>query len=139
DNGDLTIGDVGQNKFEEVDFVPRASGGGRGANFGWNCFEGFDRFSSCAPPGYVEPVISKNHDSDGYCAIIGGYVVHDPSLPSLRGRYIYGDNCNSAIRDATLTRPRATGDQEAGLSVPGLSSFGEPPAGCIYVVPLEGP
>jgi glucose/arabinose dehydrogenase len=137
--GDLTIGDVGQNEFEEVDFVPRAAGGGRGANFGWNCFEGFSRFSGCAPPGYVEPVISKNHGPDGYCAIIGGYVVHDRSLPSLRGRYIYGDNCNSAIRDATLTRPRATGDRELGLSVSGLSSFGETPGGCIYAASLEGP
>jgi glucose/arabinose dehydrogenase len=137
--GDLTIGDVGQDKFEEVDFVARSTGGGRGANFGWNCFEGFSRFSGCAPPGYVEPVISRNHGSDGYCAIIGGYVVRDRSLPSLRGRYIYGDNCNSAIREATLARPRATGDRELGLSVPVLSSFGETPAGCIYAISFSGP
>ena len=44
--GDLTIGDVGEGAWEEVDFMPRAR---RGANFGWNCFEGNQTFSGEAP------------------------------------------------------------------------------------------
>jgi glucose/arabinose dehydrogenase len=136
--GDLTIGDVGQNAVEEIDFVRR--GRGRGANFGWRPFEGTNRiYPNESAPGHVRPVIQKSHD-DGYCSITGGYVVRDPGVPSLRGRYVYSDYCNGTIRSARLRPGRATGDR--GLRLPrvaNVSSFGEDARGRVYVLSLTGP
>ncbi len=81
----------------------------------------------------VFPVITKFH-SDGWCSITGGYVVRDPALPALRGRYVYGDFCKNRIFAAKLSAGRATGDHALSLpTVPSLSSFGEDARGRVYV------
>jgi hypothetical protein len=137
--GDLIIGDVGQGAREEVDFS--AHGTPAGTNYGWLCWEGTLKNTNitpqCDPPNDVFPVLEKNHSSDGFCAIIGGYVVRDASLGSLAGRYVYGDNCATGIRSVTL--PAATGDAATGLTVDGLSSFGEDSCGHVYATSLSGP
>jgi glucose/arabinose dehydrogenase len=136
--GDLVIGDVGQNKIEEVDFV--AKGKGNGANFGWRPYEGTLSHSPGEPaPGALNPVLQFSH-SDGYCSVTGGYVVRDPRLPSLQGQYVYGDFCEGHIRAARLTPTSASGDRRLALKrVASLSSFGQDTSGRIYVVSLEGP
>jgi glucose/arabinose dehydrogenase len=132
--GDLTIGDVGQDKFEEVDFrTDRA----RGVNFGWSAFEGFHRYRSGPAPGAVKPQLAPSHGA-GFCAIIGGYVVRDPNLRSLAGRYVYGDNCNPRIYSVRLTPGGATGNHATGLRVSALSSFGEDAGGHVYAASLNG-
>jgi hypothetical protein len=133
--GALTIGDVGQDTEEEIDF---ARHGGRGANYGWSIFEGDRRFRPGSAPGAVFPVLVKLH-SDGYCAIIGGYVVRDPAVRSLDGSYVYGDLCNSGIRAVKLSPGHASGDHSTGLSVSQMSSFGQDTAGHVYAVSLSGP
>src|SRR3954451_16331783 len=120
--GDLVIGDVGQSHWEEVDFSSPGTAAGR--NYGWHCREGMHANPdvSCTVLGAVDPVLEKDHSTDGFCAIIGGYVVRDASLGWLAGRYVYGDNCANALRSVTL--PAATDDSATGLTVDGLSSFG---------------
>ena len=108
--GDLSIGDVGQDEVEEIDFVRR--GKGRGANFGWRPFEGRSRYAPGeSAPGHIPPVITRSHGA-GWCSITGGVVVRDPDLPALRGRYVFGDFCVGAdpLRAAD-GRPRALGAQ----------------------------
>jgi len=140
--GHLVVGDVGQDEFEEIDFVPGRAGGRPprgGYNFGWDVFEGRSRYEGGSAPGHVPPVIA--HDQDGgYCSIIGGYVVRDPSLRGSRfsGRYIYGDLCNPSLRLAFLKRPRAP-TRASGLRVSNLVSFGEDGRGRAYAVSLSGP
>src|SRR3954469_17018925 len=140
---DLVIADVGQGAREEVDFSP--AGTPAGTNYGWVCWEGTrkntDASPQCDPPNDVFPVLEKNHSSDGYCAIVGGYVVRDPALGALNGRYLYGDNCQSAIRSAALVAPPATVSDDAatGLSVGGLTSFGEDSCGHVYTASGNGP
>ena len=142
-NGDLTIADVGAGAVEEVDFTPRGSvprGEGAGANFGWSCFEGRQqRIPACTLPDHVPPVLERLHSRDGVCAITGGHVVRDPSLPALAGRYVYGDFCNAALRSAVLARPSASDDRPLGVDVPQLASFGEDAGACVYAVSLSGP
>ncbi|MCW2958482.1 MAG: glucose/sorbosone dehydrogenase-like protein [Solirubrobacterales bacterium] len=135
--GALIIGDVGQNKVEEIDFV--AKGKGRGANFGWRPFEGAQRHSPGeSAANAIPPVLQFDH-ADGYCSITGGYVVRDPALTSLRGQYVYGDFCDGRIRAATLTPTSASDDRRLELKkVDSLSSFGEDTSGRIYVVSLSG-
>jgi hypothetical protein len=131
--GQLVIGDVGQNAFEEVDV-------GVAANYGWPCFEGTARGpsspASCTS-GAAAPVLTKSHSGDGFCSITGGYVVRDPGLPTLAGRYLYGDFCASGLRSVDLAAPGS--DAAVGVSVDSLSSFGEDACGRILVVSLGGP
>jgi len=75
----------------------------------------------------------------GYCAIIGGYVVRDRSLPGLYGRYLFGDNCRSQIESVSLKQGHASGLRATGLVVGGASSFGQDAAGHIYITSLNGP
>ena len=138
ENGDLSIGDVGQNDVEEIDFLPLARA--RGANFGWRPYEGTRRnFAGEDAPGHVPPVLEKSHD-DGFCSITGGYVVRDPGLPSLSGRYLYGDFCDGRVRAARLSAGGAEGDRALDLPrVGSISSFGDDGRGRVYVTSLDGP
>jgi glucose/arabinose dehydrogenase len=135
--GDLWIGDVGQNEFEEIDGVAR--GDGAGANFGWSAYEGDARFNDDqSAPDATRPVLTYSHDEG--CSVTGGYVVRDAGLPSLFGRYLYGDFCQGQLRSFTA-RPGAPArdDHPAGIQVPSLSSFGEDSAGHLYATSLDGP
>jgi glucose/arabinose dehydrogenase len=135
--GDLAIGDVGEHLFEELDFVRRSRVAG--ANFGWPLFEGRRRMRPDSPAGLVRPVLARRHPREGCAAIIGGYVVRDPSLRGLRGRYLYGDLCRQRLRSVKLATPRASGDRAERLTVPfPLVSFGEDGRGRLYAISLEG-
>jgi hypothetical protein len=135
--GDLSIGDVGQNTIEEIDFV--RAGRGRGANFGWRPWEGRLRLFNEPAPGAVFPVITHSHAS-GFCSIIGGYVVRDPAVPSLAGRYVYSDLCDGRIRAARLRAGRRTRGRPLDLpTLSQVSSFGEDGRGRVYVTSLAGP
>jgi glucose/arabinose dehydrogenase len=146
--GDLVIGDVGESQHEEVDFQPAGFGGG--ANYGWNLYEGTARFSDPngpQPSDYVPPVLTYDH-VDGNCAITGGYVVRDTTVPELAGRYLYADECVGVVRSAVVGPGRASNDAAVGdpangaappLSVNQLDSFGEDAACRLYVVSLSGP
>ncbi len=135
--GALTIGDVGQGAREEVDYVPGASAG-RGLNFGWDCREGLLPLTFTTAPctgPFTDPIHDYDHGG-GACAITGGYVVRDPGLTELYGRYVYADYCVGQIRSLTPAVPRATGDRSEGISVANPSSFGEDSCGRVYVTSL---
>jgi glucose/arabinose dehydrogenase len=140
--GDLSIGDVGQGLHEEVDFQRLGDGAGRGANFGWNVFEGNAPYSTaCANPplaSYLPPVLTYDHVVSGGYAVAGGYVVRDPGVPALSGRYLYADTYQGPIRSAVLTQCGAMDDSSTGLQVGFVVSFGEDALGQIYVVSLGG-
>jgi glucose/arabinose dehydrogenase len=136
--GDLTIGDVGQNEVEEIDFA--REGGARGANYGWRPLEGTRRNFDEPAPGAVAPVLELSHDA-GNCSVTGGYVVRDRGVSALSGRYVYADLCKGELRSAKLGPGSASGDK----AIPGVekvdqpSSFGEDASGRVYVVSLSGP
>jgi glucose/arabinose dehydrogenase len=135
--GAIAIGDVGQDHVEEVDFRP--PGRARGVNFGWRAWEGTRREDpGLRIRGDVKPVLTYTHDG-GNCSVTGGYVVRDPRLPALAGRYVYGDFCRGELLSAKLRLGRATARADLRLRVPSLSSFGEDDAGRLYVVSLNGP
>ncbi|MGI9557779.1 MAG: PQQ-dependent sugar dehydrogenase, partial [Solirubrobacterales bacterium] len=131
----IIIGDVGQASREEVDF--EKVGGARRANFGWNAFEGTTKFpgGAAAPSRHDRPIHEYGHGG-GRCSIIGGYVVRDKRLASLKGRYVYGDFCDGKIRSLIPSLGKARKDRTSGLSVSGLSTFGEDTKARIYVASL---
>jgi hypothetical protein len=136
--GDIAIGDVGQNVVEEIDFARH--GRAKGANFGWRPWEGRRPNFSEPAPDAVFPVLTHTHAS-GFCSIIGGYVVRDPGLPRLAGRYVYSDLCDSRIRVITLRPGRLPHGRPLQLSpkLEQVSSFGEDARGRIYVTSILGP
>ncbi|HKO37884.1 MAG TPA: PQQ-dependent sugar dehydrogenase [Solirubrobacterales bacterium] len=133
----IAIGDVGQDRFEELDYL--TVGRANGANFGWDAFEGSSRYSGGSPDpgGTVKPIFTYGRGRG--CTIIGGYVVRDRRLAGLRGRYVYADLCEGELRALTPGLRRARGDRKLGLQVESPSSFGEDQQGRLYVVSLEGP
>jgi glucose/arabinose dehydrogenase len=133
--GDLWIGDVGQNAWEEINHEPASSGG---RNYGWNRREGRHAFDGGErPEGAVDPVIEYGRDG-GACTVIGGYVYRGQRIRGLRGAYLYGDYCAGWVRAARVPGGRVAEDRDLGLDVPGLSSFGVDPAGELYALSLGG-
>jgi Glucose / Sorbosone dehydrogenase len=138
--GHLTVGDVGQDAVEEIDFVPNRRGPNPpgGYNFGWSVFEGRSQYRGGAARGHLPPVIAHSQGA-GFCSIIGGYVIRDRALGrGWYGRYLYGDYCNSTLRLAFLKRGTAP-TRPTRLRVPDLVSFGEDGRGRVYAVSLAGP
>ncbi|MFN8217629.1 MAG: PQQ-dependent sugar dehydrogenase [Solirubrobacterales bacterium] len=138
----LAIGDVGQNRFEELDYTAVAAAAG--ANFGWDAFEGFHPYEdensgTPDPGGTVKPIFAYPHSRAGSCSIIGGYVVADRRLRSLFRRYVYADLCEGQLRSLVPHLKRAAHDHRLGLHVDSPSSFGEDDAHHLYVASLEGP
>ena len=121
-NGELVVADVGEGTWEEVDVgsptgTPAATTLAA-ANLGWPICEG-----RCEPAksGMTDPVFQYPHSGPSEettgCAILGGYVVRDPQLTGLTGRYLYGDLCRPDLRTLNLGHPGAD-PQPAGISIP---------------------
>ena len=136
--GALVIGDVGQDRYEEVDYETLQSA--KGANFGWDAWEGFHKLNDDASPdpgGTTKPIFEYSH-SGGNCSITGGFVSRDKKVKALYGRYVYADFCKGEIRSLVPKAGKARGDRSAGLgSELGISSFGEDTRGRIYVANLS--
>jgi glucose/arabinose dehydrogenase len=119
----MLIGDVGLGEREEIDAAPLGRGG---FNFGWPCFEGtllFNASATCVDP--VPPIWEQAHD-DNSCSVIGGVVIHDPRLPTLAGRFIFGDYCTGLLSQfpvTALNTPPVKAER-LDLTIPALSSFG---------------
>jgi glucose/arabinose dehydrogenase len=132
--GDLYIGDVGGNAWEEIDRQPHDPPGG--ANYGWNLMEGNHCFQSgCDPTGLTMPIAEYSHQLG--CSVTGGYVYRGTAQAALRGMYVFGDYCSGRLftvhsEDGVFTT-RTVADTALNLS-----SFGEDEAGELYLVDLSG-
>ena len=128
--GDMWIGDVGQNAWEEVDHEPR---GAAGRNYGWDRFEGTHLREGSPPPGHVLPV----HEyplSGSACAVTGGYVYRGGAIPNMVGAYVFADFC---VGKLWMLRNGQRSDLAPDTD--NVSSFAEDPAGELYVLSLSGP
>ena len=136
DGNRILIGDVGQSRREEVDIETARRA--KGANFGWNVYEGTLRFR----PGsirHTKPAHQYSH-SGSACSITGGVVIRDERLPrAVRGRYVYADYCAGFIRTFVPTRSGSRRDGSLGVGNHGqVVGFGEDARERVYVVQLSG-
>jgi glucose/arabinose dehydrogenase len=135
--GDLYIGDVGQDAFEEIDVGSSARHGGE--NYGWNVMEGSHCFrsSSCSQSGLTLPVLDYGHDG-GSCAVTGGVVYRGCRMPGYAGTYFYGDFCSAFVRSFRLQGGEAVELRDwtntLGAGVGSISSFGVDADGEIHIV-----
>ena len=129
-SGRLIVGDVGQNKFEEVHIIQK------GHNYGWNILEGSHCYRSnknCRKQGLEIPILEYSH-TEGQC-IIGGYVYYG-KIPWLKGKYIFGDTISGRIWYSSLKKR----NEKILLFDTDhyISSFATEPNGEIYVIDLLG-
>jgi glucose/arabinose dehydrogenase len=139
-NGDLYVGDVGQNQWEEINYAPAAAGAGRGVNFGWRSMEGRHCFGggSCDQTGLALPVLEYDHGSG--CSVTGGYVYRGAAIPALQGQYFYADFCQGWVRTLRVDAGAVTAQADWPTLRPGgsIPSFGEDSAGELYVLASDG-
>jgi glucose/arabinose dehydrogenase len=129
---DQWIGDVGQDRYEEVDHV---AAGRAGVNYGWSLREALHTYKGAQPAGGVDPVAEYDH-SHG-CAVIGGYVYRGTAISGLGGAYLFADSCQSDIR-ALVPRGSGFAQVATGLTADNIGSFGEDAAGELLVLSLSG-
>ncbi len=136
--GDMWIGDVGQERYEEIDHISRTHVlSSTRVNFGWNVWEGrscYPSGSSCSSHGVTMPVAVYDHSLG--CAVVGGYVYRG-SLAAMRGNYFYSDNCSGRIWRLLAIPGNQTPVQVADTSL-SVSSFGLDDSNNEYVVSLNG-
>jgi glucose/arabinose dehydrogenase len=139
-NGDLYIGDVGQNAVEEVDYAPAGRGG---LNFGWNIAEGtrcFRPSAGCSFNGLTAPVAEYDHSAG--CSITGGVVYRGCRLPGYHGTYFYADFCSGLIRSFRIQNGQATDQRDwtapLGRGLGSITSFGRDDDGEVYLVDHDG-
>ncbi len=131
-SGDVWIGDVGQDEYEEIDRWP--GGDHSGPNFGWRCYEGPASFntSGCGPAAnYVAPLVSHAL-SDGFCAIVGGHVYRGTNFTRLQGRYIYTDWCLGRFIALTPNGGGFTSNVLLDSGIMGFAAIGENAQGELY-------
>lgn len=130
--GDLWIGDVGQNKYEEIDYLPAGSAGG--ANFGWSIMEASYGYDGTSQPGMFLPAAEYSHNFG--CSVTGGYVYRG-SMPEWNGVYLYGDYCTGTVWGLILSNGQWQSRVmfETDLLI---TSFGVDEAGELYLVSDNG-
>jgi glucose/arabinose dehydrogenase len=133
--GDLWIGDVGQNTWEEVDFQPGGSKGGQ--NYGWSCFEGNHGYKACRPPKALGPIYEYSHSTGG-CVVTGGYVYRGSAIPALDGAYVFADYCTGVMTALVQRNGRIVGKKVLATKLQSVASFGEDQNGELYVLLLSG-
>jgi len=136
ESGSLWVADVGQKKWEEVDFVTR------GGNYGWRVMEGAHCYNpavACPTAGLALPVMEYGHE-EGRCSIIGGYVYRGRAIPALRGRYVSGDFCSGEVFAFRKSDEGGGGTSPTVLLKTGfrISSFGQDEEGELYVLDHSG-
>lgn len=132
--GTLWAGDVGQDRFEEIDIVTA------GGNYGWRCYEGSSQFdiSNCPDPAtFIFPAAAYAHPSGG-ASVTGGYVYRGSEIESLQSVYVFGDFLTGTIRG--LSEEAGGGFRTDILLESGLNivSFAQDAAGEIYVIDFSG-
>ena len=135
--GDLWIGDVGQDAWEEVDFQPANSPGGQ--NYGWRCYEGNHTYNAngCDPMSTMTFPVAE-YQNAASCSVTGGFVYRGCNFPELYGHYLYTDYCTGLVWSLT---PNGTGgwnnQQLANLTDFQFVSFGENKNGELFLTGLS--
>ena len=164
--GDKYLADVGQNKWEEVNFEPASSKGG--LNYGWRIMEAnhcYDPKENCPTEGLIKPIIEypndANHPAFAFriieelsfsetdvegCSVTGGYVYRGQKIKSMQGQYIFGDYCSGNIWTLRVVNGKAINfkNRTEEINIGGgefttyISSFGQDSDGEIYIIDYNG-
>ncbi|MCP9761718.1 PQQ-dependent sugar dehydrogenase [Lacihabitans soyangensis] len=133
--GDIWIGDVGQNAYEEIDFEPANQTGG--INYGWRCYEGTHAYNTTnCNNSYTPPVFEYAHDQG--CSITGGYVYRGANYNELVGRYLYVDFCTGKLWTLKKVGSNWVNELVFQNSSRNFTTFGEDLTGELYIGTING-
>jgi glucose/arabinose dehydrogenase len=137
-NGDMWMGEVGQNEREEINYEPANTGG---RNYGWRCYEGnlpYNTNGCQSQSSYTGPVFDYSHAAANGCSVTGGFVYRGTKYPDMYGHYLFADYCSGRWWH---TRPNGSGGYTtsvlANLTTYEYSSMGEDRDGELYVATLS--
>lgn len=136
ENGDLLIGDVGQNAWEEIDWAPGDSKGGE--NYGWGEMEGTHPFEDGAEPENHTPPVHEYGRDDLACSVTGGYVYRGEKIPDLQGQYLFSDYCDGTVRGLKIEDGKVTEETDLGVNGGEVVSFVQGGDNELYVLDLGG-
>lgn len=145
-NGDMYIGDVGQNAWEEISYQPGSSKGGE--NYGWKIMEANHKFDK-NPPEAVTDLVAPIHEYSqggkaGHCSVTGGYIYRGTAIPGLEGVYFYGDYCSGGVGSFRVVDGKQVGrvnhsdNFNVNRKLATLVSFGVDAAGELYLLTMSG-
>ncbi|MGI9022764.1 MAG: PQQ-dependent sugar dehydrogenase [Acidimicrobiales bacterium] len=132
---DLWIADVGQDRWEEIDFRP--AGSPPGANFGWSLMDSTHPLHGTNPPDGILPIVEYTHDDDN-CSVTGGYVYRGSRIPALQGVYLYCDYCSGSVWGLVQDDAKVAGQRQLDLPSHRIYSFGEDASGELYLLAADG-
>lgn len=134
-NGDIWIGDVGQDSWEEITTLPSST---KGANLGWDLLEGTHAFEGGEVSDTVLPIFEYSHDEGQ--SVAGGYVYRGSTVPDLVGTYLFADTYAGELRALRVGEGERVEERALGIEVPGknVAGFGEDAEGELYVLSLAG-
>ncbi len=130
ETGELWAGDVGQNRWEEIDLIQK------GGNYGWNAMEGnhcFQPSSDCESEAFIPPVWEYPLEDDA-CSVIGGYVYRGVAIPWLTGAYVYGDFCTGEIFGLRYANGQVVEHKKLADTGLRIASFGQDNDGELYLL-----
>jgi len=133
---DLWIGDVGQDQWEEIDWVP--AGSKAGLNFGWSGYEGSRRYKIPRVPAISVPPVFEMQHSDRWCSVTGGVVYRGTRIPALDGAYLFSDYCRTGLYGLRLTNGAVTDERALGPMAPQVVSINEDLHGDVFLISLQG-
>ena len=128
--GELWVGDVGQNLWEEIDRVER------GLNYGWNEREGAHCFAATCLTNNEDPITEYDHSVGN--SITGGFVYRGAANPNLQGYYVFGDFGSGRIWAILATAPQGTVPEQIDQTSLGISSFAQGEDGELYALDYFG-
>jgi len=130
ETGALWAGDVGQNRWEEIDLIER------GGNYGWNVLEGnhcFRPSDNCQRDGMAPPVWEYPLDGEP-CSVIGGYIYRGSAIPWLKGAYVYGDYCSGQVFGLRHSDSKSIGHRQLADAGVRIMSFAQDNNGELYLL-----
>jgi glucose/arabinose dehydrogenase len=139
ETGDMWMGDVGQNAWEEVNFQPANSTGGE--NYGWRCYEGNAPYNTngCQPlANYDAPIAVISHGNPySWCSITGGVVYRGSAYPGMQGNYLVTDYCAGNILAIKQDGNNFNVHQALSAQGFGFVAFGENTAGEVFLAKVN--
>jgi len=132
--GDMYMADVGQNRWEEINFQLADSKGGE--NYGWNVWEANQVFAGGSAPNHVPPIFAYGREFG--CSVTGGNVYRGQAVPELEAVYLFGDFCSGWIWTTWRDHDLQWQTNTFMNTTYEISSFGEDEAGELYLIDYAG-
>ncbi|MEL7499584.1 MAG: PQQ-dependent sugar dehydrogenase [Planctomycetota bacterium] len=131
--GDIWAGDVGQNRFDEIDLIVK------GGNYGWNRWEAAESFRSeteMATEPHIKPIASYGRQWG--LSVTGGNVYRGKRFPKMDGSYFYGDYISGNLWRIWKDEKGDYQNELVRRTGRSIAAFGEDSDGEVFLLSFDG-